>query len=307
MAEKVDRILSIIIYLLNHENVSASILAQRFHTSVRTIQRDIESISQIGIPVYANAGKYGGYSIMKGYKLNNMEIRKDEQQLVVQALESLATSYKSDTLDSLIEKYNVIAGKEGGHKIFWDFGVTKENSDVQKMNEILQSAASNKQYVEFDYVNISGKKSHPKVQPLAIYFKYYAWYFFCYSEEKEKYINYKVARMEHLKTSKKVFRTDHGDVQKLIEDHHKDYVKTSVDVVIEFSKDDVHLVKEYFPDFEIVKFDKDKFRTTLKMPPKERMWKALLLSFGGKLKVIEPKECREELKNLAKEYYKVHS
>lgn len=34
-----------------------------------------------------------------------------------------------DTLKALIEKYNVIVEKEGGQKVFWDFGVTKENAD----------------------------------------------------------------------------------------------------------------------------------------------------------------------------------
>ncbi len=49
---KVDRILEIIIYLINHDNVPSSYLAERFHVSVRTIQRDMVSISSIGIPVY---------------------------------------------------------------------------------------------------------------------------------------------------------------------------------------------------------------------------------------------------------------
>ena len=124
---KVDRILGIIIYLMNHDNVSASYLAERFHVSVRTIQRDIVSISSIGIPVYAEGGKYGGYSILPTYKIKNSDIREDEQQIIIKALESLATSYTNDTLKALIEKYNAIIQKEGGQKVFWDFGVTKEN------------------------------------------------------------------------------------------------------------------------------------------------------------------------------------
>lgn len=32
---KIDRILEIIIYLMNHDNVPASYLAERFHVSVR--------------------------------------------------------------------------------------------------------------------------------------------------------------------------------------------------------------------------------------------------------------------------------
>lgn len=35
---KIDRLLEIIIYLLNHDHVPASYLAERFHVSVRTIQ-----------------------------------------------------------------------------------------------------------------------------------------------------------------------------------------------------------------------------------------------------------------------------
>lgn len=54
---KIDRILEIIIYLINHDNVSASFLAERFHVSLRTIQRDMISISAIGIPVYSVSGK----------------------------------------------------------------------------------------------------------------------------------------------------------------------------------------------------------------------------------------------------------
>lgn len=51
---KIDRLLKIVIYLLNHENVSARDLAERLHVSVRTIQRDMVSIAEAGIPVYSN-------------------------------------------------------------------------------------------------------------------------------------------------------------------------------------------------------------------------------------------------------------
>lgn len=56
---KIDRLLKIVIYLLNHENVSARDLAERLHVSVRTIQRDMVSIAEAGIPVYSNQGKPG--------------------------------------------------------------------------------------------------------------------------------------------------------------------------------------------------------------------------------------------------------
>lgn len=57
---RIDRLLEIIIYLLNHDNVSARHLAERFRVSVRTIQRDMVSISSIGIPVYATGARKAG-------------------------------------------------------------------------------------------------------------------------------------------------------------------------------------------------------------------------------------------------------
>ena len=128
-------------------------------------------ISNIGIPIFSLNGKNGGYSIMKNYKIKNMNIRNNEQYLIIKALESLATSYSSNALNSLIEKYNAIIEKEGGKKIFWDFSVTKENSKVQSMNNILEEAIDNRNYISFAYKNAQGKKNQQHVEPLAIHYK----------------------------------------------------------------------------------------------------------------------------------------
>ena len=62
--------------------------------------------------------------------------------IFLKTLESLATSYTSDTLKALIEKYNAIIEKEDGQKVFWDFGVTRENKHVQNINNLLEQAGS---------------------------------------------------------------------------------------------------------------------------------------------------------------------
>ena len=139
---KLERILEIIIYLLNHEKVSAKYLAEYFDVSVRTIQRDMVSIAEAGIPVYTLGGRYGGYAVLENYKIKNINIKNSEQQIIISALESLATSYTNDKLNSLIEKYNAIIEKEGGQKVFWDFSVTKENKKVQDSNMLLEKASA---------------------------------------------------------------------------------------------------------------------------------------------------------------------
>lgn len=53
----INRLFGIMYMLLNKGTVTAKELAEHFEVSVRTIYRDIEVISQAGIPVYARKGK----------------------------------------------------------------------------------------------------------------------------------------------------------------------------------------------------------------------------------------------------------
>lgn len=299
---KTDRILGIIIYLTNHDNVSARCLAERFHVSVRTIQRDMISISAIGIPIYSENGKNSGYSILPTYKIKNSEIRCDEQQMIIKALESLATSYTNDTLKNLIEKYNTIVQNEGGQKVFWDFGVTKENSDVQSKNQLLENAIGLKKYVSFEYCNADGKKSSPEVEPLAIHYKWYAWYLFAYSDDRKQYRTYKIARIQNLKEMDRVSGKDHGDVKTLMEVSEQDYYRTCVQIEVQFANEETALMEEYFPDCQIKQISENIKSIFIDVPVKERLWKALLLSFGNKVKVIGPEEYKKELIRTAQNF-----
>ena len=299
---KVDRILEIIIYLINHNNVPASYLAERFHVSVRTIQRDIVSISSIGIPVYAEGGKYGGYSILPTYKIKNSDIRNDEQQMIIKALESLATSYTSDTLKALIEKYNAIIEKEGGQKVFWDFGVTRENKHVQSINKLLEQAIAERKHITFNYRNASGKKSKQYIEPLAIHYKWYAWYLFAYSPEKKQYQTFKVARIQNLQVNDTLSVIEHGNIEKLMKDSEQEYYQTCIRIEVQFDNENTNLMSEYFPDCPVEKLTETLNRIFVDVPAKERLWKALLLSFGNKVKIVGPEEYKKELIETAKKF-----
>ena len=57
---KIDRLIAILSVLLQKEKVSAAYLAEKFEVSRRTISRDIESLSQAGIPIVTTQGKLRG-------------------------------------------------------------------------------------------------------------------------------------------------------------------------------------------------------------------------------------------------------
>ena len=299
---KIDRLLEIVIYLLNHETASAKVLAQRFQVSVRTIQRDMISISAAGIPLYSAGGRSGGYGILPSYRLKNSEIREEEQQMIKKALESLSTSYTNTALSTVIEKYHAITGKENSANIFWDFGVTKENKSVQNILYVLERAIQEKRCVNFVYSNAEGRLSHPRVEPLAVYYKWYAWYLFGYSPERDGYRTYKLARMRDLVSEKTGFHREHGNVSALLQDSERAYYATCIPVELCFEEEGRSLVEEYFADCPIQKSGETGYTATLHVPPKERLWKALLLSFGGRVRVIAPKEYREELAASARNF-----
>ena len=67
---KIDRLVSIIMTLLNKERTGAQELADMFEVSPRTIYRDIDAINMAGIPVRSIPGVGGGFEIMPEYKID---------------------------------------------------------------------------------------------------------------------------------------------------------------------------------------------------------------------------------------------
>lgn len=65
---KAQRLLSILLHMQNHGKITCRELAERLEVSERTILRDMEALSAAGIPVYAERGSHGGWSLTEGYR-----------------------------------------------------------------------------------------------------------------------------------------------------------------------------------------------------------------------------------------------
>ncbi len=66
---KIDRLVSIIMILLEKDRIGAQELADMFEVSPRTIYRDIDTINMAGIPIRSSTGVGGGFEIMPNYKI----------------------------------------------------------------------------------------------------------------------------------------------------------------------------------------------------------------------------------------------
>ncbi|SES32590.1 helix-turn-helix transcriptional regulator [Lentzea albida] len=81
-----DRLLSILLLLQTHGQLSATDLAGRLEVSVRTIMRDVEALSTAGVPVYTVRGPQGGIALLPGYQTDVTGLTTDESRALFVAL-----------------------------------------------------------------------------------------------------------------------------------------------------------------------------------------------------------------------------
>ncbi len=75
---KSDRLLSLLLLLQTRGRVPAAELAARLEVSVRTIYRDVESLSTAGVPVYAERGRHGGIALLPGFRTDVTGLTAEE-------------------------------------------------------------------------------------------------------------------------------------------------------------------------------------------------------------------------------------
>lgn len=78
MSHPASRVLTVLELLQVHGRLSGSELAQRLQVDVRTTRRYIRVLEDIGIPITAERGRYGAYSLVPGFKLPPLMFGDDE-------------------------------------------------------------------------------------------------------------------------------------------------------------------------------------------------------------------------------------
>lgn len=77
---RADRLLSILLQLQLHGRLTSAALAKRLDVSERTIHRDMNSLGSAGVPIVAERGSRGGWSLMEGYRTNLTGLSESEVQ-----------------------------------------------------------------------------------------------------------------------------------------------------------------------------------------------------------------------------------
>ncbi|SHO52376.1 helix-turn-helix transcriptional regulator [Anaerocolumna xylanovorans] len=154
---QVNRLFEIIYILLSKKSITAKELAERFEVSVRTIYRDIDTLSSAGIPIYASQGKGGGISLLDDYVLDKSVLSEREQNEILYALQSLSITQAPET-DKVLAKLSSLFNKSKTSWIEIDFSPWGSDENRTYQFTIIKDAILSHRIIEFNYFSSSGEK-----------------------------------------------------------------------------------------------------------------------------------------------------
>ena len=293
---KIDRLISIVVYLLNHGRTSAQKLAEEFEVSSRTIMRDLESLDQAGIPLQSFYGVEGGYQIMDSFVLEKQVATSHEYDWIVTALEGMASAYASKSLKQALEKVQSIS-HTSDTAVSVDLGVASEDDKINEQLMLLEDAIEEKCVVRFSYTNSHDEVKDIQAQPVCLQYKWYNWYLIGYYEKYQDYCMFKLVRMDNLQATEIKFTKSHNFSDVKSKDSNNDivHVKLYGKAVIK-SK-----CREYLNGRITQEFENGDFEYSFSAPKHETFWYGVILSFGNKARIIEPQEIKERIIKTCKE------
>ncbi len=193
---KIDRLIGILSILLQKEMTTAPELAEHFEVSRRTINRDIETLCQAGIPIQTAQGVGGGISIMDGYRMDRTLLTSRDMQMILAGLRSLDSVSGSGYYGQLMEKIQAGSSEfiSGRDSILIDLSSWYRDTLAPKI-ALIQDAIELGKRMEFSYYSPKGDTKR-EIEPYYLIFKWASWYVYGYCLLRKDFRLFKLNRMD---------------------------------------------------------------------------------------------------------------
>lgn len=206
---KMDRLIALIMILLEHEQISARELAERLEVSRRTIYRDIDTLNRAGLPIYTLMGAWGGVGLMKSYKVGKTVFTPQEIQNLQNGMQSYKQLFGRREMVYAAEKLNALypdnAERQPNAPFVMDLSLNQGNESLRSLFGMMETAMNEHCVLTFAYTDARGQISERQAEPYQVVFKESTWYLQAYCLDKQDYRIFKLARMSGLQMTKEQF------------------------------------------------------------------------------------------------------
>jgi predicted DNA-binding transcriptional regulator YafY len=182
---RANRLISLLLLLQNHNRLSVAELARRLEVSTRTVLRDVDALSGLGIPVYADRGRAGGIRLMAGYAadLHAMSPLEAEAMALVSTPAIVAGFGLEKPLASALQKITAavpavhqLHAQHARHRLLFDATPWFHRSPVPPVLERLRTAIWANHRCRLDYRRADGIAKGYLIKPYALVAKVDTWY-----------------------------------------------------------------------------------------------------------------------------------
>jgi len=246
---KSKRLMEMMMVVNQKRQFTVKELAHEFGISQRTALRDLQELSELGVPLYSEVGPHGGYRVLKERILPPIAFTEEEAIAIFFATHALRhyTSLPFETeSSSALGKFYYYMPEDVRARI----DQMKSRVDiVTPMREVgspflaqLLDAAVHQKVLRMDYESRSGR-SEREVQPIGIYTKNGFWYCSAYTFSHQSIRVYRCDRIHAVFPSSieplealRSLNLDTIDLQCT-----QDLAEPKMDLVAELSQDGVEL------------------------------------------------------------------
>lgn len=288
-----SRLFKIIYYLMENGKSTAPELAEKLEVSIRTIYRDIDIISSVGVPIYVTTGRNGGIQIDDSFVLDRLILSDKEKEDIITALKSVSIvdDHNSDTLSKLSAIFNT----KNEDWLEVDFSRWGNKAQDNTMFQKLKEAIISRKMLCIVYANTRGEVIERVICPLKMVYKAKNWYIKSFCMNKSNFRIFKLTRIIQARNMEKNFDPMEFPQEK------KEMKVNYENVILRFPQRMAYRIYDEFEVDEIHQDDNGDFIICAPMPIDEWLI-GYLLSFGSKVCIIEPKYLKKIVYNEAKKY-----
>lgn len=305
---RADRLMNIMILLQNKGKMTAKELSSELEVSDRTILRDMDALTNAGIPVVSERGKEGGWRLLDNFRSKLSGLSLDDMKSLFlfpseELLEDLGLNNTPlDTRHKLVEA--VPAAYRDEVQAMWerihiDSGTWKqsrENADA--LHTVLQAVWDSKR-LNINYEQADGEQKERLVEPLGLVAKGNTWYLVASRNDMMR--NYRVSRIHHAKVINETFkRPVHFNLGAYWEQSKAEFVQNlpTYDVEVEIHPEIMNRMKFTAKFVQVINTEKprgDKWIAATLRFHNELEAAEYILGFANKMKVVSPKSLTDKI------------